>query len=167
RFGADYVLALDRSELVLSDVDLRFDTTHWATTRPGVVRWAGSGVEIEDIELVDGRGGRIVADGRLPEAGQGDLELSVRQLEIGDLAALLQDTIVTRGLLTLDAHVGGTLRAPVLDGALALERAARGAQPLPDVRVEMAYADGELRGDAELRDGARVLLSATGSAPLD
>src|SRR5690606_27545356 len=73
RFGADYVLALDRSELVLSDVDLRFDTTHWATTRPGVVRWAGSGVEIEDIELVDGGGGRIFADGRLPEAGQGDL----------------------------------------------------------------------------------------------
>lgn len=163
---ADY--DLERTELRLDRVLLRFDTTRWASTRPGIVRWAGEGVELDHVELANQRGGRIFADGRLPdEEPGGSLSVEVESLQIGHLAALLQDTVDTRGLLSLDATVTGSLRAPLLEGNLAVDSLQRRGERIPAVRSSFAYADRELTARAEVLGEDRTLLEGDARIPVD
>jgi hypothetical protein len=65
---ADYAFLPDRTELRFDDLRLRFDSTTYASTRPGAVRFGARGIEVDELEVVNGRGGRIAVDGRLPSA---------------------------------------------------------------------------------------------------
>ncbi|HEX6695127.1 MAG TPA: hypothetical protein VF035_10555, partial [Longimicrobiales bacterium] len=98
RLSSEFVLALDRREVRLNELVMRFDSTVWESTRPGAVSWAASGVELRTIDLRNQRGGHLYADGRVPQEGSGDLTLDIDSLQIGDITALLQDTANTRGL---------------------------------------------------------------------
>ena len=51
---ADYAIFPDRREAKFSQLRLRFDSTLWAATRPGAVRWGQPGIEVETIELTNG-----------------------------------------------------------------------------------------------------------------
>ena len=52
--------AKDEGEVRLQQVNLRFDSTAWASTRESVVSWQGGGLEIDSLELRsrDGAGAR-------------------------------------------------------------------------------------------------------------
>ena len=168
RLNSEFTLALDRKEVRIRDLTMRFDSTVWEEVRPGRVSWAAAGVELDRIELRSARGGRIFADGRLPtEQGSGDLRLAIDSLQIADFAALLQDTLETRGLLTLDARVQGSLRAPRASGALALDSAARAGQEIPSVRSTFAYAARELTAHLEATRDTLDLLLADVVLPVD
>jgi translocation and assembly module TamB len=167
RATAAFVLSPERSEVRYSDLALRFDTTTWRAVRPGAVSWAGSGVEVRDVELRSGDGGRIYADGRLPTEGPADLRLAVDRLQVGDVLALVQDSLRVRGLLSLDAQLRGTGRNPVITGTAGVVEAVVDTLRVPDLRARFAYADRVLRGDAQLAQGARVLLTADGRLPVN
>lgn len=167
RLHADYLLALDRSELRLEEMVLRFDTTRWTSTRPGFVRWGGEGVEIEHIELTNEGGGRVFAHGQLPDGGPGELRIEVDSLQIAQVTALVQDTLATRGLLSLDATVRGSLRAPLIAGALAVDSLLWGEERIPAVRATFEYADRELTARTEVRGEDRALLEGDVRLPVD
>ena len=167
RLTTDYTLALDRQEVLLNEMVMRFDSTVWSSTRPGAVRWAGSGVELDDIDLTSDRGGHIFADGRLPTEGSGDLRLDIDSLQIADLAALLQDTLDTRGLLSIEGTFRGTTGAPIIAGTIALDSASSGGRSIPALRGTFDYADARFTTHVEAVEGARVLLIADGVLPLD
>jgi translocation and assembly module TamB len=164
---ADYTLAADAKALFLERLALRFDTTRWASVQPGVVRWSGDLVQLEHIELVNDYGGRIFADGAVPDGGSGDLTVRVQSFQIGDVAALLQDTLDTRGLLDLDARITGTLRAPNIEGDFAVDSLQRAGVPLPALSGDFRYAGEELTAQAELRDAERLMLSADARLPVN
>jgi len=50
---------------------------------------------------------------------------------------------------------------------LALDSASRGSERLPDVRASFDYAGGQMRGEAQLHDGDRLLLAASGNMPMN
>lgn len=168
RLSSEFVLALDRSELRLDDLALRFDSTVWQSTQPGAISWASAGVELRGIDVRNGEGGRVQADGRIPtEEGSGDLRIAIDSMQIADIAALLQDTLDMRGMLTLDARVQGTARAPVIAGTLAVDSASRAGTTLPALRSTFEYANQQLTADATLMSGVRQLLAADVRLPVD
>jgi translocation and assembly module TamB len=167
RATAAFAVSPERREVRYSDLALRFDTTTWRAIRPGGVSWAGSGVEVRDVELRSTEGGRIYLDGRVPAEGPAELRVAVDRLQVGDVLALVQDSLRVRGLLSLDAQLRGTGRSPVISGTAGLVEAVVDTVRVPDARASFAYADRVLRGDAQLTRGARVLLAADGRVPVD
>lgn len=167
RVKSDFVLALDRKELKLADLLLRFDSTVWRGTRAGAVSWASSGIELRTIDLRNEKGGHIFANGTLDKEGSSDLQLGIDSLQIGDIAALLQDTLNTRGILTLHTRVQGTAAAPLMAGTLAIDSVTRGGIRLPDIRTAFDYKNRELTADAQLTRGLQILLSADAKVPVD
>jgi translocation and assembly module TamB len=167
RVKSDFVLELDRKELRLADLLLRFDSTVWRGTQPGAVSWAASGLALHTIDLRNDRGGHINADGTLAKDGNSDLRLAIDSLQIGDIAALIQDTFNTRGILTLHTRVRGTSAAPLIAGTLAIDSATRDGIRLPDIRSTFDYANRELTADAQLTRGVQMLLDADAKIPID
>lgn len=167
RLRADYQLGTEGGEVRLSDVLLRLDSTRWTSTQPGTVRWGGPGLQVEALELTSGTGGRIYANGRLPSQGEGNLELVVDRLQIGDFAALLQDTAQVAGLLSLRARVSGTQADPRIRAETRLAEASYGGTDLPALRADLAYADTELRADASLLEDGRPVVVAAARVPVN
>jgi translocation and assembly module TamB len=164
---AEFALALERSELGLRELSLRFDTVAWRSTQPGMVSWGEAGIEVETVELRSNVGGRIFLDGRLPADGAGDLEVVIDDLEIGHLVALAQADVEAAGRLSLEARVQGTQRSPVLQGSAALLNPVADGRVIPDVRTTFAYADRELVADAQLLHAGQELAMVEARLPID
>lgn len=150
QLASEFVLALERNELRLTDMEMRLDTTRWATTEPAAVYWGGDGVTVDNFDLQSDAGGRIFIDGELPIEGEADLDLVVQDLELELVSALLQHGRDASGTLSLDAKVRGTLQNPLVDGELTLLDAGFDGQTLPDIRGVFDYVDEELVADAQL-----------------
>jgi translocation and assembly module TamB len=163
----EYAVYPDRSEARFSDVRLRFDTTVWASTRLGTVRWGRPGLEVDDIELVDGRGGRIFADGTVPTEGAANLRLQVQGFELADALGLVQSDVPMRGRVTLDAALTGTRRAPLLRATAALDSANYRGTAVPATRAGVTYAAGRAEVTAEGLLAGRRVLTAEGSVPVN
>ena len=80
--------------------------TLWAATHASAVRWGQPGIEVENLELLNGVGGRLFVDGRLPTAGAANLRLQVENFQVADVLGLLQSDVPVRGLARprRDAH---------------------------------------------------------------
>jgi autotransporter translocation and assembly factor TamB len=167
RLRADYRLALDRKEVRFDDMLLRFDTTRWTSTQPGVVSWGETGVEVETLDLRNNTGGHILVDGRLPLEGTADLRVNIEGLQVGDVAALLQDTAQVSGILSLQADIEGTARAPRLAGETSLTDAVYGGTALPTLRARFDYANTELEAHAELLRQGGTLVVADATLPVN
>lgn len=167
RLAAGYQLSLERNRVQLDDLVLRFDTVTWRSTGPGVVSWGGDDIEVETLELRDGRGGRLFVDGTVPVEGEGDLQLTVEDLEIGPFVGIVQDSMNVQGVLSLDAAVQGSQRAPRLTGRASLIEAAIDDTQLPEVQTDFAYADAALQADATLTHAGNLLAVAEARLPVN
>jgi translocation and assembly module TamB len=152
----NFVMHDDHNEPHVSDVTFRFDTTLWSMPRPAAIQWGRRGVEVHNLELVSGATSRIFVDGLLPTEGSADLRLAVNDLQISNIADLVQTDIEASGLLTLEGRLRGTLRSPRFDGAAAVINAQYRGGPIPNLRTTFRYADQQLtlRGDAMRLTGA-------------
>jgi translocation and assembly module TamB len=167
RADVEFDLALDRNELLLHEVDLRFDTITWRSAQPGSVRWNGDGFELASIDLRSDSGGRIFLDGALPRAGRAELQVVVEDLPLDLVVTLLQDDARATGVLSLTAEVQGSLASPELAGQAALIGASHDGREFPDTRAGFAYAGTRLVLDADFLDGGVVIGRAAGEVPID
>lgn len=166
--AARYSLSLESNELFLDRLGLRFDTTFWASTQPGVVRWGPRGVEVETLELRSGQNGRLFVDGLLPTEGRAALTLAVDNFEIGHLVDLLQADVQATGLLSLSGEMTGTLADPSFAGALGLLEGSYGGRAIPQLNATVQYADRSLATEVVAsRGGGRPLATMEGMFPLD
>jgi translocation and assembly module TamB len=168
-YSADvaFDLALDRSELRVADMMLRFDTVTWRTAQPGVVSWEGDAIELASIDLVSDAGGRIMLDGRLPADGAGDLDVVIEELDVAQVATLLQLEEQAEGTLNVDAHIGGVLASPRMSGTVRLDDARLDGEEFPDVRASFSYVSLELAADAQLLSDGRHIATVEARLPLD
>jgi translocation and assembly module TamB len=166
RVAADFVLALDQKLVRVNELGLRFDTTTWTAARPSSIAWGGRGLTVDDLELVNGAGGRVAADGTLPTEGAASLDVAVRDVQIADVSRLLQTKPPATGLLTLDAQLRGTATAPRLTSTFQLVAGQLGERPLPDIRGRAGYDDARATASATLTADGRTLLDAQGYAPV-
>jgi translocation and assembly module TamB len=164
---ADYAIFPDRNEVRLNAMGLRFDTTRWASTRPGVVRWGQPGLDLDSIELRNRTNGRVFVDGRLPTKGTVDLRAVVENFEVGDLMGLLQSDVQARGLLSVNTTLAGTMAAPVIRGDAGVANAMYKGTVVPDVHTTFDYADVKLTARADATYVGRPLATVTGALPVN
>src|SRR5690606_862701 len=151
----DYVVAVgfelreDARVIRLEELALRFDSTTWRSGRVTEVRLASDGIQIDSLDLRDGRTGRIFANGMIPQTGAGELDLSIRELPIGQIAALLQEDAGAQGLLSADLRMEGEAENPTLRGAVAVFDPGYRTVPFPTVRGTFEYANRSLTTELE------------------
>ncbi len=173
RLRARYALHSDHKEVHLQDINLRFDSLTWASTRPSTVRWSGGDLAIDSLELRSndpvGRG-RIFVNGEVPDRDPGRLEIRIDSLRVAPWVTLLQSSVPVDGVATLHANIEGTRSAPRISGTMALAQPLYRSMSFPHVESEFTYADRRLQFDGALRraagDGAR-LATIKGNVPID
>lgn len=169
--GADYAVYPDRKEVRFNDLRLRFDSTRWASTHAGAVRWGQPGIEVDSIDLRNATNGRIFVHGRVPTEGDADLRAIVQNFQIGDLLGLLQSDVDARGLIGVDGRITGSGRAPLIAATVSVTEARYGATAVPNVASRFDYVQQRLRIDGTLTDsalgGARPLASVQAVVPVN
>jgi translocation and assembly module TamB len=173
RLRARYALHADHGEVHLQDVNLRFDSLTWSSTRPSTVRWKGGGLAVDSLELrsneAAGRG-RIFVNGEVPDRDPGRLEIRIDSLRVAPWVTLLQSNMPVEGVATLHAEIEGTRSVPRIRGTVALAQPVYRKVPFPQIRSEFTYADRHLRFDGDLRrveGGSAQLATVKGDLPID
>ncbi|MES2522108.1 MAG: translocation/assembly module TamB domain-containing protein [Gemmatimonadota bacterium] len=164
---ADYSISTERNEARFNEMRMRFDSTRWASTGPGAVRWGQPGIEIDSIDLRNSANGRVFLDGRLPTEGAANLRMIIENFQVGDLLGLLQSDVQARGLLSINTNLEGTTAAPTIRGAAGIAEAQYQGTVVPDVRTTFDYADVKLTARADATYVGRQLLTANAAVPLN
>jgi len=166
--NADFLLNKVGNELRLNRMQLRFDSTVWASTKPSLVHWGTAGVDINNLELRNSTNGRIFVNGLLPKAGRANLEVAVDNFEVADLVALAQSNIAARGLISFDLKAAGTAVDPTFSGSFGTQRFYYNETLVPEVHGVVSYANQTLTGRADaMLEGQRSMLFAQGTIPIN
>ncbi|HKW10360.1 MAG TPA: translocation/assembly module TamB domain-containing protein, partial [Gemmatimonadaceae bacterium] len=164
----DYLLKPNDRELRIADVQLRFDTTTWASTHPSSIQSRPAGIVVQDLELRSGTMGRIYANGLLPSNGVGNFDVAIDNFQVGDLLDVLQSDLQLEGLVSLQGHMQGTLAAPTLRGALGLVNGVYKGDTVPDLHGTFGYADHSFGTHLDLvRKGGVPMATLTANLPLN
>lgn len=173
RFRARYAVHPDHKEVHLQDINLRFDSLTWSSTRPTTVRWKGGDLAIDSLELrsndAAGRG-RIFVNGEVPDLDPGRLEIRIDSLRVAPWVTLLQSSVPVDGVAMLHANIEGTRSAPRISGTMALAQPLYKKVPYPQIQFDFTYADRRLRFDGALHraaGGGAQLASIKGDVPID
>lgn len=166
--NADYLLNKVRNVIRLSDLQLRFDTTVYASTGPSIIRYGSAGFDISNFELRNRDNGRIFVDGRVPTGGEADLRLDITRFDVANALDLLQSDIPARGLVDLSVRAHGTTGNPTFDGAFGTQGFVYSGTALPELHGTLRYANQTLTGRAEANQpGGPAILVAQGTVPVN
>ena len=169
-YTADAAFTLDklRNTLKLNDLRLQFDTSTWASTHASELHWGQAGVDVDSLELRNGRNGRIFVNGFVPKEGSANLDLAVDNVNVEDIIALTQSDINARGLVSFNVHGTGTLANPQFSGAFGATELFYNGTEVPEVHGTVQYANQTLSGRAEaMRAGGQPFLIAEGTIPIN
>jgi len=167
RLTGDLIRSGDTTNVLVRDLQLRFDSTVWRSTRPTSVRSSLAGLTIDTLDLRNNAGGhvRLIAD--LPREGNGAAELSAADVSIADVMTLLQADAEAGGVVSISARGEGTKGSPRFEAKLGLANGSYAGTDLPALSAALNYASGRLAGNATLRRDSATLATAEGSAPLN
>ncbi|HZK78720.1 MAG TPA: translocation/assembly module TamB domain-containing protein [Gemmatimonadaceae bacterium] len=166
--NADFALNKVANELRLNHMQLRFDSTVWASTKSSLVHWGTAGVDINNLELRNSANGRIFVNGLLPKEGRATLEVAVDNFEIADLITLAQSDIPAHGLVSFDIKATGTAADPTFSGSFGSQRFYYNEALVPEVHGVLSYANQILTGQAEaMREGEQPLITLKGTIPIN
>lgn len=170
---ARYALHPDHGEVHLQEVNLRFDSVTWKSTRESAIRWRGGGISIDSLDLRSGDGtgrGRIFVHGEVPDNDPGRLTVRIDSLRVAPWVTLLQADVPVDGIASFEADIEGTRNSPRIRGAVALREHTYRNVPFPEVHSTFTYADRRLQFDGDLRRAvanAPPLAKITGEVPID
>ena len=173
RLRARYALRTDEGEVHLQEVNLRFDSMTYRSTRESAVRWKGGGLAIDSLELRsdDARSsGRIFVNGEVPDKDPGRFDIRIDSLRVAPWLTLLQSDVPIDGMLSLTAVIEGTRAAPRMTGSVALRRHFYRGVPFPEIHSGFNYNDRRVTFEGELRraaDGGAQLARLKGDVPMD
>lgn len=165
--NATYAVYPDRNEVKFDALNFRFDSTRWAATKPGSLLWGQPGIEIENIDLTNGKGGHIFADGKVPSEGSANLTLKIDNFEVADITGLLQSDLAMRGLLSVDTKVTGTGAAPVIVGNASVANVMYDGNVAPSLTTKFNYDQRKLVAQADATYEGRSVAQASGMVPID
>ena len=169
-YAADAAFTLDkvRNTLKLNDLRLQFDTSTWASTHAAALHWGQAGVDVDSLELRNGRNGRVFVNGFLPKQGSANFDLAVDNVNVEDIISLTQSDINAAGLVSFNVHGTGTLANPQFSGAFGASDLLYNGTELPEVHGTVQYANQTLSGRAEaMRAGGQPFLTAEGTIPIN
>ncbi|MBC7790652.1 MAG: translocation/assembly module TamB domain-containing protein [Anaerolineae bacterium] len=167
RLAGDLTRKGDSTVVILSDLQLSFDTTHWKLAQPSAARFSAARSEIDTLELRSSAGGIIHLAVNFPSEGSGAAELSATGLEVGDVVTLLQTDAEASGTLALSARGVGTRTSPRFEGKLEIANGTYRGKELPALSSDLSYADRRLSANATATRAGATLATARASVPLD
>ena len=162
-----YAIFPDRQELHFDSLRFRFDTTRWASPHVGGISWGHPGITIDTLEMRNGLGGRIFANGKVPSDGTADLQVAIEKFEVGDLVGLLQSDLALRGMFSADAKFTGSGNAPIITGQANVVNATYGGTVVPEVTTKFDYVNEKLTALATALYLGRQVLTANGTVPIN
>ena len=166
--NADFVLNKNANEVRLNRMQLRFDSTVWASTRASTIRWGSAGIDINTLELRNSTTGRIYVNGLLPRNGRASLEVAVDNFEVADLIALAQSDIPAHGLVSFDMKAAGTAADPTFSGSFGTQNFFYNGGAVPEVHGTLSYANQTLTTNADaMRAGQLPFFSIKGTIPVN
>lgn len=165
--NAAYGVYPDRKEVRFENLQFRFDTTRWASTRAGALLWGQPGIEVDNIDLTNGKGGHIFANGKVPSEGVADFALKIDNFEVADITGLLQSDLALRGLFSLDTKVTGTSVAPVIAGTTSVSKVMYEGTVVPELTAKFHYDQQKLVAQADATYGGRSVAKANGTVPMN
>ncbi|HUQ46815.1 MAG TPA: translocation/assembly module TamB domain-containing protein [Gemmatimonadaceae bacterium] len=166
--NADFVLNKDANEVRLNRMQLRFDSTVWASTRPSLIRWGVAGIDINTLELRNSTTGRIYVNGLLPKSGRANLELAVDNFEVADLISLAQSDIPAHGLVSFDVKAAGTAADPTFSGSFGTQNFFYNGTLVPELHGTLSYANQTLTTNTDaMRGGQQPFFSIKGTIPIN
>ncbi|MEP6729969.1 MAG: translocation/assembly module TamB domain-containing protein [bacterium] len=166
--AGNFKLDKDRNDVRLDTLVLRFDSASWRSQHSAVVHFGSAGVEVVNLELTNGPGRRIYANGLLPTKGEAKFDLEVTDFAIENVAELLQSDLPVTGRVSLDAHVTGNAEDPRIAGKLDFVKGTYNEAPVPEVHGTFSYANKQLTTDAFVADTlGKMLASIKGTVPIN
>ena len=166
--NAAFTLDKVRNALTLNDLRLQFDTSTWASTHASSLHWGQAGVDVDSLELRNGRNGRIFVNGFIPKQGSANFDLAVDNLNVEDVISLTQSGVNARGLVSFNVHGTGTLDNPQFSGSFGATDLLYNGTEIPEVHGTVQYANQTLSGRAEaMRAGGQPFLIAEGTVPIN
>lgn len=169
-YAADAAFTLDkiRNQLTLNNLKLQFDTSTWASTRVASLHWGQAGIDVDSLELRNGRNGRIFVNGLIPRQGNANFDLAVDNLNVEDVIALTQSDVNARGLVSFNVRATGTLSDPQFSGSFGATDLLYNGTEVPEVHGTVRYANQTLTGKAEgMRAGGEPFIVAEGTVPIN
>jgi translocation and assembly module TamB len=166
--NADYLLNKDRNEVHLNKMQLRFDSTVWASTGPSFIHWGTMGIDVQKLELRNQANGRIYVNGLIPRQGNANVELAVDNFQVADLIDLAQSDINARGLVSFDMRAIGTAENPTFSGSFGTQDFLYNGTAIPEVHGTLSYANQTLTTKADaILNGSPSIVHAEGTIPIN
>ncbi|MGI9078179.1 MAG: translocation/assembly module TamB domain-containing protein [Gemmatimonadaceae bacterium] len=158
----------ETTEVVVRDLELRFDTTIWSAAQPTMARFSADRITLETLDLRSNEGGHVHLAVNVPSDGNGAAELSASGVEVAHVVTLLQSDAEAGGTLTISARGEGTNTNPRLDGKIRMANGIyRGKELAPLLSADLTYAQKRLSLNATAERLGMPLATAKGSVPLD
>jgi translocation and assembly module TamB len=149
----------------LTDLAIRLPEEAWRLAQPAAFAWSPQGISVEGLSMRSPRS-EILLDGTLSPAGEQNLALRIKQLNLAALSALIRPRAGLKGTVSVDVKIAGTAAAPVIalnadakDLTVDSHRAGQLTASI-NYRSESALVNLELRQDSKHR------LTAAGTLPL-
>jgi autotransporter translocation and assembly factor TamB len=166
--NADYTLDRVRNEAQLNRMQLRFDSTVWASTHSSLIHWGKAGIDVDKLELRNQGIGRIFVDGLIPKEGRASLQVAVDNFAVEDLIALAQSDVDARGLVSFDVKAEGTAADPTFTGSFGTQRFYYNGTLTPEIHGTASYANQTITGRADAsREGEQPFFHAEGTLPVN
>jgi len=154
---------VDKTEVTLTQVNLRLDKDRWSLLKPTTISISDH-YRVRGLSLHSGPQ-QIVADGVVDPTGTQNLLITVEALELGPIAPFVG---LSGGVGTLNGTVDltGPAAAPVLTSQLAVDLRTKN-RSVGTLRLATQYRDLTLDLDATLTHTSGRTLTAEGSIPTD
>ena len=164
--GRGAVVGGDLWSAGLTDLRLRLGKLESALVTPARLVYSDSALLVEDLFL-NGQLGRLRADGRIPAAGEGSLEVEIFGVRVDQFGYLLSEQPILGGTLGGRVTATGTLAEPLVTAEFEVLDPSLRHQGYDVLNARVDYADRELAGEIDLVDGGALLGRLGGAVATD
>jgi autotransporter translocation and assembly factor TamB len=170
--GLSGVIALEpeAQRVTLRRLDIATPTATWSTPagREARVDIDADRVSVEGLVLGQGQQQLTIA-GSLPfetPAGDSSLNVGIAGVQLADVNSLLLGTRKVEGLVTGEARVVGTLKAPAVEATMAIVQGGVDGVSFDRLQADVTYKDGLANVDGVLDQTVGARLMVKGSVPV-
>lgn len=153
-------------QLIVHDLLLRLADHAWHAAAPLTMTRDAQGLRLQSLHLAHADEA-IELSGAFDGQRFHDVRLRGAQLDLTWLQRLLPLPDLAQGRATVQAHLTGTMAAPLFDVAFTLRPEPRQRSPFDHVYATLRYAEQQLHSEVRIRQAKREVVSATARLPLD
>lgn len=164
--GRGVVVGGDLWSAGLTDLRLRLGKLESTLVTPARLVYSDSALLVEGLYL-NGQLGRLRADGLIPAAGEGSLDVEIFGVRVDQFGYLLSEQPILGGTLGGSVSAAGTLAEPVVTGEFEVLGPSLQHQGYEALNARVDYAAREIGGEIDLVDGGALLGRLGGTVAAD